>query len=242
LLGPGLNFPGLDVCGICIGLRSISTRVMQNQCAVTTTTKDHIFVTIKLAVQQTPDPENLDVAIYKLADVDTQMDSMVSNMVRAKVPEWSLDELFENQHRLTGYVQEALSAEMAEFGFHVTGVLIADIIPDREVSKSMNQVYQQKMLREATIAQAESENIKLVKAAEARADAAHLQGQGSARCSGAIIDGLRSALVANQESAAQVPNDKVLELYLMSQSFELLKQVAARKTSEVVFLNGGLGQ
>jgi len=239
VLGPGLNFTGLDICGLCIGLRVASTRVMQNSVQVSTITRDKNFVTLKLAVQQCLDPEQLDVALYTLADLDRQIDSMVSNFVRAHVPQLTLDELFATAPEVSGAVRENLAEELRDFGVLVLNVLILDIMLAQDVLESLGQVYQQQMLREATIAQAEGEKVRSVKQAEARANAAHLQGQGAARCASAIIEGLREALTPEQGLAA-VPSKVVMELYLMSESFEMLKQVAARQNTEVVFLNGGL--
>eukprot|EP00973_Karenia_brevis_P095692 12428648-Karenia_brevis.AAC.1 len=54
--------------------------------------------------------------------------------------------------------------------------------------------FKQKRLRDAASMAGEAEKIKVVKAAEAAADASHLQGQGIARQRAAIVQGLRDSI------------------------------------------------
>merc|ERR1740121_2068574 len=57
MLKPGLSCVGFDMCGICIKYRAITKRVEQNDCVVETKTKDNVFVSVRVAVQQSVDKD-----------------------------------------------------------------------------------------------------------------------------------------------------------------------------------------
>merc|ERR1711915_285142 len=92
----------------------------------------------------------------------------------------------------------------------------------------------QKRLRDASIMAAEADKIKIVKAAEAAADAAQLQGEGIARQRRAIIDGLRDSITHGSQEA--LSTEKVSELLLITQYFETLRDIAAQSKAQTVFL------
>merc|ERR1711881_789067 len=97
----------------------------------------------------------------------------------------------------------------------------------------------QRRLRDASIMAAEAKKIKVVKAAEAAADAAQLQGEGIARQRRAIIDGLRDSIThGTQESLS---TEKVSELLLITQYFETLRDIAANGKAQTVYLPHSAG-
>ena len=83
MLGPGLSFGGCDVGGCCLTYRSITSRVEQIMVTVSTKTKDNVFVTAQVAVQQSVKPEATVDAMYKLTNVHAQIDSYVADVVRS---------------------------------------------------------------------------------------------------------------------------------------------------------------
>merc|ERR1712038_2239687 len=201
---------------------------------VQTKTKDNVFATVKVAVQQSVKPENVEDAMYKLSDVHVQIDAYVSDVVRSQVPLMLLDEAFERKDDVSNAIQEKLMHEMATYGFQIHKALVTELTPDRSVMESMNEINKQKRLRDAAIMAAEAEKIKVVKAAEASADAAQLQGEGIARQRRAIIDGLRDSIThGSQESLS---TEKVSVLLLITQYFETLRDIAAQSKAQTVFL------
>mmetsp|Transcript_82878 Transcript_82878/g.239451 ORF Transcript_82878/g.239451 Transcript_82878/m.239451 type:complete len:296 (+) Transcript_82878:87-974(+) len=239
MLQPGLAFAGPDCCGCCISLRSITNRVEQNNVMVQTKTKDNVFITAKVAVQQSVRPENAYDAMYKLANVHAQIDSYVSDVVRSSVPHMSLDEAFEKKDDISTAVQQKLEQEMTAYGFQIHKALVTELVPNAEVVQSMNEINKQKRLRDAAIMAAEAEKIKVVKAAEAAADAAQLQGEGIARQRRAIIDGLRDSITHGTKE--QLSTEKISELLLITQYFETLRDISAQSKAQTVFLPHSAG-
>eukprot|EP00413_Alexandrium_margalefii_P033408 CAMPEP_0204577590 /NCGR_PEP_ID=MMETSP0661-20131031/42433_1 /ASSEMBLY_ACC=CAM_ASM_000606 /TAXON_ID=109239 /ORGANISM="Alexandrium margalefi, Strain AMGDE01CS-322" /LENGTH=298 /DNA_ID=CAMNT_0051586439 /DNA_START=41 /DNA_END=937 /DNA_ORIENTATION=+ len=239
ILRPGLAFAGADCCGVCIGFRSITSRVEQNLVVVQTKTRDNVFVTAKVAVQQSVIPEKVQEAMYRLTDVHEQIDSYVSDVVRSQVPMMLLDEAFEKKDDISNAIQEKLTQQMGSFGFFIHKSLVTELTPNADVMQSMNEINKQKRLRDASIMAAEAEKIKVVKAAEAAADAAQLQGEGIARQRRAIIEGLRDSITHG--TGERLSTEKVSELLLITQYFETLRDIAASSKAQTVFIPHGAG-
>src|SRR5665213_991930 len=88
---PGLNWktPFIDsVAG------KISLRVNQITLTMETKTKDNVFVTIPISVQNRVRPEKVFDAYYKLADPVAQIKSYVEQVILGHVPGMTLDEVF----------------------------------------------------------------------------------------------------------------------------------------------------
>merc|ERR1712137_1365045 len=206
---------------------------------VQTKTKDNVFVTAQVAVQQSVIAEHVQEAMYKLTDVHAQIDSYVSDVVRSQVPLMLLDEAFEKKDHISNEIQNKLTAEMKAYGFAIHKSLVTELTPNAEVMHSMNEINKQKRLRDASIMAAEAEKIKIVKAAEAAADAAQLQGEGIARQRRAIIDGLRDSITHGTEQS--LSTEKISELLLITQYFETLRDIAATSKAQTVFLPHSAG-
>lgn len=235
IIGPGLSCLGCDLCGICIGLRSITRRVDQNECVIETKTKDNVFVVVRVAVQQSVMADRAESAFYRLANVDAQIDSYVADVVRSHVPNMMLDEAFENKDSISLAIQEQLCKHMTDYGFTIHGALVTEIRPSQDVVNSMNEINKQKRLRDAAVMAAEAEKIRIVVKAEADAEGARLQGVGIADQRSAIVDGLKAS-IAGGETDAQLTNDRVCELLLITQYFETLREVGANSKSQAVFI------
>jgi len=231
---PGLSFTGVDLCGICIALKSISTRIEQYMVEVPTKTKDNTFVKVQVAVQMGINKDNAENAIYKLDNLSEQLESYVSNIVRAAIPALTLDEAFEKKEEMSSQIQEVLGPQMLEFGFSVHKALVVDLRVNADVVRAMNEVNRQKRLQEAGVMAAEAEKIRTVRAAEASADAADLQGQGIAKQRAAIIEGLRQSLTNGHEE--DLSTEDITTLLLTTQYFETLKDIGTKSTCKTYFL------
>mmetsp|Transcript_90977 Transcript_90977/g.211688 ORF Transcript_90977/g.211688 Transcript_90977/m.211688 type:complete len:317 (-) Transcript_90977:185-1135(-) len=234
IVGPGLSCHGCDCCGICIGYRAITRRVEQNECLIETKTKDNVFVVARVAVQQSVIPERAEAAVYRLADVNAQVDSYVADVVRSHVPRMLLDEAFENKDSISVAIQEQLGKHMSDYGFMIHRALVTEIKPSSEVMNSMNEINKQKRLRDAAVMAAEAEKIKIVVKAEADADAARLQGEGIAKQRAAIVEGLKNSVKG--ETDEKLSSARVSELLLITQYFETLKDIGANSRAQTIFI------
>merc|ERR1719223_882871 len=151
----------------------------------------------------------------------------------------TLDESFEKKDDISHAVQSKLVTEMAAYGFQIHKALVTELVPNNEVVQSMNEINKQKRLRDAAVMAAEAEKVKVVKAAEAAADASQLQGEGIARQRRAIIDGLRDSITHGTKE--ELSTQKISELLLVTQYFETLRDIAASSKAQTVFLPHSAG-
>lgn len=90
--------------------------------------------------------------------------------------------------------------------------------------------------REATLQKAEAEKVAIVKAAEAEAEAKYLSGQGIARQRQAIVNGLRESVVKFSSDVENISNKEVMELMMVTQYFDTMKDVGTAPNTKAVFL------
>src|SRR3954463_11845743 len=167
----------------------VSLRVNQITLTMETKTKDNVFVTIPISVQNRVRPEKVFDAYYKLSNPGQQIQSYVEQVILGHVPGMTLDEVFASQSGIAAAVKQELDADMTGFGYEIVNVLVTDIIPDDKVKAAMNDINAAQREQVAARARGEAEKILVVKRAEAQAESNALQGQGIANQRKAIIEG-----------------------------------------------------
>jgi len=231
--GPGLNWktPYLETV-----VRRLSMKVQQFDVQVETKTQDNVFVQIPVSIQYKIIPDAVEAAFYKLSDPVKQIESMVYNVVLGHVPKMKLDDTFLNQADIASDLRDSLDASMKEYGYSIVKVLISDIVPDQKVKAAMNDINAAQREREATVSRAETNKMLLVKQAEAEAESKRLQGEGIANQRKAIISGLKDSV---EDFAKTVPGSTpqdVMQLVLMTQYFDTLKDIAANDHSNTILV------
>ena len=111
---PGLN---LKVPYIDRVVMRVSLRVQQLPVEVETKTADNVFVKLFVAVQFRVVEGNEADSYYKLQDHVEQIKSYVLDVVRAKVPKMSLDEVFEKKDDVGLAVKNELDVSMKSLRF-----------------------------------------------------------------------------------------------------------------------------
>ncbi len=108
----------------------------------------------------------------------------------------------------------------------------------------MNEINAAQRMREAAMQQAEADKIRLVKAAEGEAESKALQGQGIANQRKAIINGLKDSVEEFSNSIAGTKAQDVMNLVLMTQYFDTLKEIGMSGKSNTILIPhspGGMG-
>ena len=235
---PGLNwkFPFIDaVAG------RVSLRVNQITLTMETKTKDNVFVTIPISVQNRVRPESVYDAYYKLANPAEQIQSYVEQVILGHVPGMTLDEVFASQSSIAAAVKKELDADMADFGYEIVNVLVTDIVPDEKVKSAMNDINAAQREQVAAKARGEAEKILVVKKAEAEAESKALQGQGIANQRKAIIEGLQASIEQFQKIVGGTTTSEVMQLVLVTQYFDTLKSIGESDKTNTLFLSHAPG-
>jgi len=95
--------------------------------------------------------------------------------------------------------------------------------------------------RMAASEKAEAEKILHIKRAEGDAESKYLAGLGIARQRQAIVDGLRDSVLAFAENVPGTSSKDVMDMVLVTQYFDTLKEIGASSKSNSVFVPHGPG-
>jgi len=215
----------------------VSLRVNQITLTMETKTKDNVFVTIPISVQNRVRPEKVYDAFYKLSDPVAQIKSYVEQVILGHVPGMTLDEVFASQSSIAAAVKQKLDSDMAAFGYEIVNVLVTDIIPDSKVKSAMNDINAAQREQVAASARGEADKILVVKKAEAEAESKALQGQGIANQRKAIIEGLQVSIEQFQKVVESASAKKMMQLIMVTQYFDTLKSIGENDKTNTLFLS-----
>ncbi len=247
ILNPGLNF-----ITPCFDLPSnpISMRLQQIEVACETKTKDNVFTQMKVSIQFQIVQNNQSIydSYYRLTNPRSQIEAYVYDVVRSTVPKIELDDVFTTKEEIAASISSNLKEHMAGFGYEILATPITDIEPNAEVKRAMNEINKAKRLRSAATDAGEATKIRAIKEAEAEAsrteiqakasaEAMHLSGVGIARQRQAIMEGLRESVNAWGTEVDDVPPKQVLDLMIVTQYFDMMKEVGQHTRSNAVFLD-----
>jgi len=211
-------------------------RISQLDVSIESKTQDNVFVNIMVAVQFKVITDRAYDACYMLQDPESQIRAFVFDLVRAQVPNLSIDDVFAKKDDIANAVKIELEKPMKEFGYEIIKTLITDINPDANVKAAMNEINTAQRLKVAAIEKGEAEKILKVKQAEAEAEASILHGKGIAGQRQAIIEGLGQSV---EEFVKQIPGTSashVMDMVLLIQYIDTLKEIGGNSKSNVVFV------
>lgn len=248
--------PGLTCLIPCVQTNAgtLSLRLQQIEVTCETKTKDNVFVAIKVAIQYqvVNNSKSIHDAFYRLTNPRAQIESYVFDVVRSSVPKIELDDVFLTKDEIAKNIKEELTESMSAFGFEILATPITDIEPDQQVKRAMNEINKMKRLRIAAEDEGEATKVRAVKEAEAEASRIEIQakadaeakfyaGSGIARQRQAIMEGLRESVNAFKSEVAGVDAKTVMDLMIVTQYFDTMKDIGAQSKSNAVFLNHSPG-
>jgi regulator of protease activity HflC (stomatin/prohibitin superfamily) len=214
---------------------TVSLRVKELSVQIETKTKDNVFVHMGVIVQYKVKDSEIFQAFYALVDAQKQLMSYILNNVRGRIPNYEIDELFTAKDEIAAHVKNDLEMEFNQFGFSIIQTLITDIDPADTVKKAMNEINAARRMRDATKDRAEADRIQKVKAAEADSESKRLSGVGIAEQRKAVVTGLHDSIVTFS-NAGDVSHQEVMQLLLMNQYFDTLKDMTAHSERSTMFV------
>ncbi|KAF2548284.1 hypothetical protein F2Q70_00024159 [Brassica cretica] len=130
---------------------------------------------------------------------------------------------------------------MTAYGYEILQTLIIDIEPDQQVKRAMNEINAAARMRVAANEKAEAEKIIQIKRAEGEAESKYLSGLGIARQRQAIVDGLRDSVLGFAGNVPGTSAKDVLDMVMMTQYFDTMRDIGASSKSSSVFIPHGPG-
>ncbi|KAG6742851.1 hypothetical protein POTOM_053792 [Populus tomentosa] len=219
----------------------LTLRLQQLDVRCETKTKDNVFVNVVASVQYRALADKASDAFYKLTNTRSQIQAYVFDVIRASVPKLLLDDVFEQKNEIARAVEEELEKAMSAYGYEIVQTLIVDIEPDEHVKRAMNEINAAARMRLAANEKAEAEKIIQIKRAEGEAESKYLAGLGIARQRQAIVDGLRDSVLGFSDNVPGTSAKDVLDMVLITQYFDTMKEIGAASKSSAVFIPHGPG-
>lgn len=229
--GLGFIFPFIDRKSAVMNLR-----VQQLDVTIETKTLDNVFVNLQVSVQYSVSRTMVKEAYYSMDNPKNQIASYIFDDVRAEVPKLELDDVFAKKDDIAVAVQTNIANSMDQYGYQIIRALITDIDPDHKVKESMNRINAAKRDREAALEEAEGNKIRIVKEAEAEAEAKRLSGEGIARQRLEIVRGFKESVEDFKKSLDNVTHEEIMQFVLMTQYFDTIKDIGANSKNSSILM------
>ena len=229
--GIGLIIPFVDRKAAVVNLR-----VQQLDVSIETKTLDDVFVNLQVSVQYNVRRDMVKEAYYSLENPKNQIASYIFDDVRAEVPKLELDDVFAKKDDIAVAVQRNIANSMDKYGYTIVKALITDIDPDHKVKESMNRINAAKREKEAALEEAEGKKIRIVKEAEAEAEAKRLSGEGIAQQRLEIVRGFKESVEDFKKSLNNVTHEEIMQFVLMTQYFDTIKDIGANSKNSSILM------
>lgn len=223
---------------------SVSSRTTQQMRKCVCKTKDEVFCEIDVAVVfrvDVSDAGQVYKAHYSLDDPYRCVGAVTANVLRSVVPTLTMDELFSSSHEIALEVKSQLQENFAVYGYEVVDVLLAQIRPDGKVEQALNHINAARRMRVAAVDKGEGIKLAHGVQAEALAESAFLHGKGVADQRAAIIEGMEHSVADMSAPSVGLTAKDSMELILMTQYFDTLKELAHNATAAVTFIPHNVG-
>lgn len=139
----------------------VPLRLQQFDVPVDTMSEEETSVKPIVAVQYLTPIDKAADAYYKLQNPQAQITSFVQKVVRAKVPNIKLMDLFKEKEEIATEIETGLKELISDFGYEIVKAFVVDIEIDPKVREAMNKVNEMRRL-----ALAAEEEAKLIEALE----------------------------------------------------------------------------
>ncbi|KAK7837882.1 hypersensitive-induced response protein 1 [Quercus suber] len=150
-----------------------------------------------------------------------QLDVRCETRTKSKCPKLTLDDAFEQKNDIAKAVEDELEKN--------------------PTSTSMNEINAAAKMRVAANEKAKAEKILQIKRAEGEAESKNLSGLGIARQRQEIVDGLRDRVLGFSVNVLGTTPKDVMDMVLVTQYFDTMKEIGAASKSSAVFIPHGLG-
>ncbi len=232
IVHPGLNwifYPFQRVVG------TVTMKIWSVKHVVEVKTRDNMFVALPVDIMIQAEEVQADKAFYKLQDPAEQIGSWVLNTVRSAAAAMTLDELFTNRSEIAQTVKGHVGVTLAEFGYRIENVLVDQPTVSESVQTSFNRVIVAQREKEAAELEGDATKIKMVRQAEAEAEAQQRRAEGMAKSRETLAKGLSESLAMFRG----IPADESLAMLMELNKIDAMRDVG--KHGNLILMDIGSG-
>lgn len=230
IIGPGLRVYIPFVQKIIL----VNNRLSQDKFKIKVKTIDDVLPELNIAVQYRINSQNSMKAYYAFNRPHEQMTAYIENLVRAKVPAMTINNLFESQNEICNEVKNILMEKMENHGYTIMDTLITEINLPPEIEKARNHINAAKAMFEAAKYEADAKKVLLVAEAQADKERKRLQGEGISEQRSAILNGYEQSITKLSNSIGIEPN-KLIDFIIKIQQFDTMEQIGKQNNTKVLF-------
>jgi len=229
---------GLNICipFVDTQVATISLALQNLHEAVDAVTKDKVVVKIEANLVYQIEKNLAKEFYYQLSDAMTTVRDYVENYMRSHVATKTHEELLSEREEFSIYLIDSLDDILIKWGIRIVSFQVINIVFPKEITDAMSKVVASERLKEAAQNEAEAQKVKVVKEAEAQREASIMLGQGIAGQKQAILEGLKASIKDLENIKAFNP-EEVMNLVVISQYFDTMKEIGSSPNTKVMFLN-----
>eukprot|EP00924_Labyrinthula_sp_SR-Ha-C_P015747 snap_masked-scaffold_4-processed-gene-8.27-mRNA-1 protein AED:0.30 eAED:1.00 QI:0/-1/0/1/-1/1/1/0/283 len=233
--GPYCMNPVTEGLGYIVNLRQVQIPITVR----TKLEKAEVSLTVKVQYQVIDTPEGIKNSKFSLANPVEQITAYVQDTLRSAVSSLSVEQVFDSKDEIGQEVFADLSEKMKGYGYEIKATLVTDVEPSQAVKNSFDLNNLNRYIKEADrFRQLISQSEKNTKSAAQR-KREEVLGQGISQQRQEIVNGLKSSVDAFTDEVDGVSPRDVLELVLITQYFDMLKEVGDK--AKVVYTPGNDG-
>lgn len=237
ILREGINF----IVPFFESIRRQSLALINLSVKVDGITKDNVKTTVNINViyRVKHDDKSIIDSLFKNSNVVQTITSLIEEQLRARIFEFSHEEIFGKRNEIGDEIKETLCVKMAEFGMELDSVQVVDIQLDQKVVEAMNNVVASQKNKVAVITEAEGQKQSQILSAEGDKEVKKLLGEGMALQREAIAKWFKNSIGEIQATDKSLSGKDVLDFLLNSSRIETLEKVG-QNNAKIIYVNENL--
>lgn len=237
ILREGINF----IVPLFEGVKRQSLALINLSVKVDGITKDNVKTTVNINViyRVKQDDKSIIDSLFKNSNVVQTITSLIEEQLRARIFEFSHEEIFGKRNEIGDEIKETLCVKMAEFGMELDSVQVVDIQLDQKVVEAMNNVVASQKNKVAVITEAEGQKQSQILSAEWDKEVKKLLWEGMALQREAIAKWFKNSIGEIKATDSSLTGKDILDFLLNSSRIETLEKVG-QNNAKIIYVNENL--
>ena len=222
---------------------TVSLKQVQMPLRVSAKTSDNTTMDLEIMVQYAINDTEDSVysSRFKLNDPVAQIRKYVEDVVRTKVADTTMNGVFESKDYIASEIKAQLKDTMEKFGYDIRETPVTNVDPPYDVKASMNEKNEKRFSLQALEDSTNREKLLKIAEADGAKEAALLIGRGIAKQRTAIASGLNDTVMDFKSEVGGVSARDVLELVLIIQYFDMMKDIGGTDKCNTTFVPSNAG-
>jgi len=235
--GPYIINPIFEEVQYVVNLRQMQVPVIVR----TKVDKAEVTLTVKVQYKVVNTDDGIRKSQFTLSEPVSQIQAYVQDVLRSAVSDLTVEQVFDSKDEIGKEVFASLHDKMTQYGYDILQTLVTDVEPSGPVKQSFDLNNLNKYLKEADKFRQMIKTSEKNTQSDAQKRRDEILGQGISLQRQEIVNGLKTSVDAFTDEVSGVSPRDVLELVLITQYFDMLKDIGEQPNSKMIFTPGGEG-